>query len=342
MSTEKIILRRTRTAYKFIKGHYLPEKLRYLIWNNKEKDEFWREKILRNDGDDDKVYYIIRRKDSGAGLFSLLLTTIGHIDYAIKRGYVPVVDWQNYPNPYLEKEEVGKINAYEYYFEQPFNVTVDECKTKPKVILSNGNDICSVHERPNENWSFYDNQKKVKAWRYIRCNDETNDYMTSEFRKITERIGDDARILGVLARGTDYLKQKPKGHAVQPDIETIIKKTNEYMKKCDCNYIFLATEDKRFEERFRKEFDGLCIFNERCYIDYSDGSISYMRANREKDRFLRGREYLTNIYILSRCNALVAGRTNGTLGAILMSDGYEEEFLFELGTYGYNRKLIKV
>jgi hypothetical protein len=47
-------------------------------------------------------------------------------------------------------------------------------------------------------------------------------------------------------------------------------------------------------------------------------------------------DYLSCILLLSKCGYLVAGRTSGTVGAYIFSSGYKDEFLFNLGLYGYD------
>ena len=53
----------------------------------------------------------------------------------------------------------------------------------------------------------------------------------------------------------------------------------------------------------------------------------------KNDKYLKGREYLINILLLAKCNCLVAGSVGGTYGALLLSEGYEYQFVFDLGFY---------
>ena len=53
----------------------------------------------------------------------------------------------------------------------------------------------------------------------------------------------------------------------------------------------------------------------------------------EQERCLGGRAYLINILLLAKCNCLVAGSVGGTYGALLLSNGYEYEYVFDLGVY---------
>ena len=79
------------------------------------RDINWRKHYHRF-GFGGKTYYIIRRADNRTGLFSLFNTNLGHIYYAVQRGYIPVVDMMNYENCYLEESKMGVENAWEYYF----------------------------------------------------------------------------------------------------------------------------------------------------------------------------------------------------------------------------------
>ena len=69
----------------------------------------------------DKTFYITGVVDQRGGLFWMMLFNLHRIAYALEKGWVPVVDWQNQPNQYLENADLHKENAWEYYFEQPCN-----------------------------------------------------------------------------------------------------------------------------------------------------------------------------------------------------------------------------
>lgn len=109
-------------------------------------------------------------------------------------------------------------------------------------------------------------------------------------------------------------------------------------QKWGCNKIFLATEDINYVASFKNFFGDICVTLEREYLDYNPNSgagINAFHLNRENDHFILGKDYLTQIAILSKCNSLVASRTNGTAGALMMADKiFENIFIFNLGRYG--------
>ena len=53
----------------------------------------------------------------------------------------------------------------------------------------------------------------------------------------------------------------------------------------------------------------------------------------KEDKYVSGLQYLTAIYILSKCQYLVATQCGGTKGALIMSDGYKSTYIFNKGLY---------
>ena len=142
------------------------------------------------------------------------------------------------------------------------------------------------------------------------------------------------RIVGVKCRGTDYLRAKPAGHPRQPSVDEIIYKTEEVMRDKQCNKIFLATEDETIYAAFTAHFKDAVVTNKTEYVHYEKGPIGQVVYREDtKEKYLEGLEYLSQIIILSRCNCFVAGLTSGTVGAMLLTKGYEYSYIFDLGLY---------
>ena len=280
-------------------------------------------------------YYIIRREGSGAGLFSLVNTALGHIDYAIKHNYIPVIDMKNYYNCYLEDDEIGVVNSWERLFDQPLDIGLDEAYNGRCVILSEG---CPISPRPDDDMEFFNNiNGRLDYWnslahKYIRVRKDILNEIEVERSSL---FSSSDKTLGVLARGTDYLSLKPFGHPVQPEPQQILEKVKAVFEEGKYTKIFLATEDKSIQGLFEEAFGDIVVSNKREYVDYVEGqSVTKSSINRDNDRFLRGKEYLTTILILSKCDGIIAGRTSGTVGAFLLSDGYDYSYVYDLGRYG--------
>ena len=300
-----------------------------------EKRNGWKDEHVFPGGrkNTDKTFYVIRRSGMKLGLFSLFNTNLARIDYAIQNNMIPVVDMQNFNNAYLEEGEYALVNAWEKFFEQPTEWTLESAYRSKRVYLSNAG-IPDV--MPNDSMDFFnDLNGQLLYWRdkckkYIRLKKNIEEYIAAEEGNLFKP---DDKVLGVLARGTDYLKLKPSKHPVQPSIDELLKKTKEVLKERECNKIFLATEDKKIATRFFEEFGEICITNAKEYVDYKSGYLSEIVSDKKNERFTRGLDYLTTILLLAKCSCIVAGRTSGTVGAALFSEGWKYSYFFDLGYY---------
>lgn len=281
----------------------------------------------------DKIIYIITRDAENVGLMSYVSLVMGHIDYAIKKGYYPVVDMQNYRNTYLEEDKFGRENSWEYYFSQPAGISLEEAYQSKNVIISQGAPI----DWPNDKRELVVYKKLIrKRWkiiadRYINIQQDILDEVKRQKKLL---FAEQDRVLGVKLRGTDYTALKPKGHSKQPEIADVIKKTKSVLKKYNCNKIYLSTEDQTIFKWFKKEFSDMIVTSEQHFYDY-DGVhyISDMKSERENDAYLQGLEYLISLLILAECNCFIAGRNGGSVGTLLFAQNYEYEYIWNLGYY---------
>ena len=149
------------------------------------------------------------------------------------------------------------------------------------------------------------------------------------------------RILGVLARGTDYTGLKPYYNPIQPDLAQLTGTIDDYCVKYSCDKVYVATEDAEVIEYFEKIYGNRLLHTDQKRVSKV---TTYLYENREfidRDPFERGIEYLTSIYLLSQCNGLIAGRTTGTVGTCIMADNYEFKYIFSLGRYGLEDEMLQ-
>ena len=109
------------------------------------------------------------------------------------------------------------------------------------------------------------------------------------------------------------------------------------MEAWHCNKIFLATEDKTIVTTFKQILGDLCIVFDREYVNYNpqtDKSVAMSRIDRENDYFLQGKDYLTQMVLLSTCDSFIAARCGGSVGVMMMADRFEHTYFFNLGRYG--------
>lgn len=280
-----------------------------------------------------KKYVLIKRYGDHLGLFSYVITNIGNINKALKRNQIPIIDMQSYKNPFLNENEVGKVNSWELYFEQPCNVTISD------VDVNECDEITSVNRnRPNDSMRFFLNKRVSHYWndlakKYLRLNEKTKKYIDDQQKKY---FNTDDKVLGILCRGTDYINLRPFRHPVQPSSKMVIEKAKKVMNEKKCNKIFLATEDENILNEFKSEFGNSLIYiNQKRFSNTENKYLSEIEFNRKNDSYLKGLEYLTSIVLLSRCNCFIAGRTSGTIGVMLMTNGFEYTYFWDLGRYRF-------
>jgi GT2 family glycosyltransferase len=297
----------------------------------------WRErKISRGNDFPDKTFYVIRRHANRAGLFSFVMTNLASIQYAIDHQYIPIVDMQNSPNPMLKNSEVGRINAWDQYFDQPCGYTLEDIKKAKHIILG---DVEAPSDYPD--YSMLQNKGELRRWqqmaqRYLH----PLSHIEAAASRWLEQNGGVKDMLGVLCRGTDYIQSKPLGHPIQPDIEDVLEECTRISSQYGLNKIYLATEDEEIFGRFEMAFPDKVFSYQQTRVTTSAGENVNDRMNAMSDPYARNQEYLISIDILSKLSYFVGGATNGSYGALLMGAGQKYHHIWQLGCYGGKEDLL--
>lgn len=282
-----------------------------------------------NDDASEKKYCVLYRKAENCGLFSYFTIFLGGINYCIENNLIPIIDMCTYENIY---QDGLNVNSWELFFEQPCGTGLTEKENAEYM------DCDIIMERPDICMDFLTNENKIIFWRqickqYIKLNDNVKQYVEHRFNEYMPH-GREKETIGVLCRGTDYTNLKPYGHPIQPAVLDVIAKIKQFMKKYECNYIFLATEDNEIYKRLYSEFGNRLIVPDTArYVDTGENYLADI-VRKGKNGFISGRDYLASIYVLSKCRYLIAGRTSGSLAAVLLSEGFEDMYLWNLGYYG--------
>ena len=308
--------------------------LRCMPWLNQRYTKWkWRERrVSYGTENPDKTFFVVRRATCKVGLFSYVMTNMGLVRQAVEHGWIPVIDMQGNANTYLDEGEVGKKNAWEYFFRQPCGYSLEDISKSRNVILSCG----LISEKSRYPGKEIVSDRRARAeWkrlfdRYLLVRED----IIKETDALFEAMFHGEKVLGVLCRGTDYLSNRPKNHPVQPEPQEAIRKAREVMREHHCRRIYLATEDEDIYRQFREAFgDALQVTKAKRSENIGHENINDAMMKGERERCLGGRAYLINILLLARCNCLVAGSVGGTYGALLLSNGYEYEYVFDLGVY---------
>ncbi len=310
-------------------------------------------------GDPDLQFFVIRRS-SHAGIGSYLITHLGCLKYAAERWpqAIPVVDMTRYRQGIAERayskwdilssRPAARTNVWELFFEQPGGYTLDAIAGSRNVILSDGDPAARYPNPWSERCYSYESLARCGYAalfdRYIRLQPALRQQFEAEWARIAGGAG---KILGVKARKTGYASERPSGLNVQPEEDLLLQKADEMLQAGGYARLFLATEDVTVEESFRAHYGERLLTVPKAWncftaVDNPDGQIDYNDPRRVEalgyEKACSQTEdtisYLQEMYLLSRCDALLAGRSSGIFYVLLENRGrFEDVFLFDLGSY---------
>lgn len=299
----------------------------------------WRNNTLIARIETDKKYMILKMGNylvTTAGLGWYILYTLQGIRFAIENDFIPIVDWRSFKIPQYDPEKVGKENVWEYFFEQPFNIDLEQAyKSEDFFVIDdvrtvNGNHILDVKKFVD----FYD--KDIMEWRryfhtYVRLNKDIKEYFNN---CISQQIHDEVNLIGILARGTDYEKLKPMGHLKTIYKDKLFLYVDKLMSKADENRIFLATEDEIILKNFEKRYPGKVNYvDTKRYKETGHNTLNIIYT--KENGYERDLKYLYALYVISKCPMCIYSACGGGILASLMrtDSGISYNYLYQ----GYNR-----
>lgn len=281
-------------------------------------------------------YYVIIRSEGGAGFFSNYFWVMGHVAFAEKMGYIPVVDMENYPTLYSEEEPVdGTNNAWNYYFENIGNVGLDEVYASGRYIMGKDKYLTKYAEKYSMFPYRYPSERMIAYYApIIKKNLRIKQSLVNEYkREWIEKTSGSNNILGIHIRGTDM--KNNLGHPMPAPVSEYIRRTHEMLEKHpDISRIFLATDENEIKEAYEQEFEGSAatLFMNEAFRVWDDGHVKKTGLHemkldnpRSHHKYLLGKEVLRDAWFLSRCQYLLCGHSNITNVAILWNEGKYNE-----------------
>ena len=141
--------------------------------------------------------------------------------------------------------------------------------------------------------------------------------------------------IGVYVRGTDYVKMRPSGEYVQPSVEQVKIKIDEFISKYSLP-IFLVTEDGEiYDELVNTYGKSIRTVSFDTFVRNYDGENVLSKSEvLEENKERRGQKYLIKMILLSRCGYLISSITQGSKFSYSLNGGkYKDEYIFDLGLY---------
>ena len=255
----------------------------------------------------DKVFYVIWRSDR-AGLFSLVQFVAARLDVADRLGFVPIVDFQNFPSTYAEDRPIsGTLNSWEYYFEPVSKYSLDEVYDSRAVVFCDGNFPASYPFAVTES-----RQLQEAFHRHIRIKTSALEFAD----RFAEEHFSGSRVLGVHFRGQE-MRTAP-GHPLPATPRQMVARAQVLMAERGYEKVFLVTEEQSYLDTFRSMF-GSQLVATNAFRTYEENA--YDVSPRQDHKYQLGLDVLRDTLVLAKCNALLCAGSNVSVFAEFLNAG---------------------
>ena len=280
--------------------------------------------------------FLVINRSPGAGIFSNVTFVINYFLYSKKRDLIPMVDMENFPTIYNEKNKINyTLNAWEYYFQNLNKYKLKDIYKSKNVYFTDSNFIKGMHLDINTN-NLRKNFRIIKIKKQLLKKEKN--YYDKNFLKTD-------KILGVHFRGSTY--KTARGHAFPPTIKIMKEEIKKVLNEYNYNKIFLVTEETEYLREIKKEFGNICYYYNSFRMNKLDSFKIYPRKNH---RYKLGEETIIETLTLSKCDGLIFIKSNVISAAINLSKkkqnkhelflGYNSRNKFIARWLWYNKRLL--
>lgn len=292
---------------------------------------------------DTDLLYFIDMEESHSGFFAehnRLLSMLYFADYYHLR---PVVRYHS-GYCYAEDHPVnGTMNPFEYYFEQPAGISLDDLNEYSCVIKCRKEN--SYITRPlNTKQDSYDKSERYLhemgriTGKYIRLNEIVRNRIDADIAALGLTACE--RTLAVHVRGTDF-KQHFNGHPVIVTVEEYLKEAVRLCRDKAYDKVFLATDDSDAVASFEQEFGERLLYYRDVTRSNGNDTVMNSTSTRKNHHYLLGLEVLRDVHTMARCQGLLAGRSQVSYGARIQKystgEEYDDLVIIDKGTNYHQR-----
>ena len=275
-----------------------------------------------------RLVYLITSSGSLNGFFSQHRILLHALSFADDRGLVPAV---YYGADFLFHEEEpvnGTTNAFEYYFQQPGDITVEQAQQSAHVLryhykqafFNGGETGYSLDEATLARLA--EMQRK-----YIMLQPVVEQRLRADMLPV---LG--GRVLGIHYRGADFRKNF-KGHPIAVTADELIAAAKEAVETQKYDAVFLATDDLEGFDAFRAAFgDKLRVYPD-VFRSADAEPVTLWPCERPQHRYQLGSEVLRDAYTLAACDGMVCGLSQVSICAqiIARAEGHAHKQVIILG-----------
>lgn len=287
-------------------------------------------------GHDPNCFYLYSNGDKNPDKNILFIEATGgmgviyrYILYALweaeRLGFIPVIKFCD-DCVYREDYPIdGTDNAFEYYFRQPFSVSLADAGESKRVFLFSLPHLSRIEYdlgnlNPDVPLGYVVNEKYLTtlaeiARKYLHLNQKTKSFFESSFHKVFPQGDSEKKVLGVHIRGTDFALQW-EGHPNMVTVEDFFSAIDEVLgKEGGFDHIFLATDDNTRLEAFKERYGEQLSYYEDVHRGEGVRLAILDALDRENTHYLDGLEALRDMYTLAACDGLIAGLSQISISA---------------------------
>lgn len=297
--------------------------------------------------DPDKTYMIMEKSAPYEGIFCDMCSFMRGFAFAEKNNFLPIIDRKFYPSfLYQNIEHIGRENAWEYFFLQPGGVPLAEVERDKKNIRRYCVDDSSNLKAIGRSLQYSSDmgENELKEWKriarkYIKLNDTMLLRVNDTYKTLFPGNRED-KVLGVSVReGYALAIEMNLKHEVnrrQPQLQEVFEDVERVLRERMYEKVFLVCELQETKEAFEKRFGNRIITTDRKRLtkrEYIDNMKKGFSLYRESNAEEKQREYIVDIYLLSKCNSILCGWSSGTSMAVLLKEDEYEYLKF----YNYGK-----
>ncbi len=290
-----------------------------------------------------KIIYLIEEDNENLGFFAMYRRWIEYLYFAHICRYVPVISAGEHFAYRIAEGKKRTNNAFEYYFEQPAGISIEEAYKSNRVIFSEvwHRQMVELILLGKYDCYFYNKRYLYMmsdiVRRYVKFNRTTWNYITDGINRLGIKGN---RVLGIHVRGTDFRK-KFNDHPVFVSEQEVFGRIEHVISKYTYDKIFLATDDKSILNNFITRYrDFVCNYEDVLRSDNMQ-SVIFHKNNRRNNRQLLGLEVIRDMYTLSFCEGFVCGMSQvavcAQMNKLARKEIYQNIEVIDHGIYKNNR-----
>ena len=294
-----------------------------------------------------KIIYVIKENCDHDGFCSALRFIMCNLIFAEQHGLAPKIVLTD-RFAYYDAEKSKEIsNPWEYYFIQAED-DIDE-NNALNVCYGNYYQMQMIRERYDINAYKIENYHNEEIFRiclpivrkYFVLKPEIISQATEMLKKAKEN---GKKVLGVHYRGTDF-KSGYNGHPICIDDEQLMEELAKAIETGGFTAVFVATDDISICGKIKESLKNteVLMFPD---VYRSDGnkSVAFTENERKFHHYLLGYEIARDMYTLSLCDGLLAGKSAVSFMSNLFkhsrNDEYEYMHIIDNGNYASDKPFV--